>query len=176
MAPDVGRWMKIARCTASRSLSDGIGTVAAGVAFFTLLAVFPGIAAVVSLVGLFADPLRVHELLTATPDLLPPGTAQIIARQVKRLSDAASAAENRRALSLTPYIGFTILLWSINKATKALFGALNGIRGVDEERGSSCSPPSPSRSRLAPLCSWSSPWAPWSCFRPRSRCLASEMP
>ena len=109
--------------------------MAASVAFFTLLAIFPGIAAVVSLVGLFADPVRVQELLAAVPDLLPPGTEQIITRQIRRLSDAASATENRRALSLTPYFGFAILLWSINKATKALFGALNSIRGVEEERG-----------------------------------------
>jgi len=135
MEPGIGKWTAIGLRTVRGSWHDEIGTVAAGVAFFTLLAIFPGITAVVSLVGLFADPARVQELLAAAPDLLPPGTAQIIARQVRRLSDAASAAENRRALSLTPYIGFAILLWSMNKATKALFRAMNAIHGLEETRG-----------------------------------------
>ncbi len=135
MEPGIGKWTTIGARTVRGSWHDEIGTVAAGVAFFTLLAIFPGIAAVVSLVGLFADPARVQELLNTASDLLPPGTAQIIARQVRRLGDAASAAENRRALSLTPYIGFAILLWSMNKATKALFRAMNAIHGLEETRG-----------------------------------------
>ena len=128
-------WGAVAWGTVRRILDDQITTVAAGVAFFVLLASFPGLAAVVSLVGLFVEPGRVDALLAAGTDVLPEGSAQVISRQINRLADAANSPDRRRALSLTPYIGFAILLWSTNKGTKALFRALNTIYEQEERRG-----------------------------------------
>ncbi len=133
-APSSKTWA-IARRTWRGILDDEVATLAAGVAFFVLLATFPGIAAVVSLVGLFAEPGRVEALLTAASDILPAGTAQIIARQIERLAEAVNSTERRNALSLAPYAGFAVLLWSTNKGTKALFRALNTIHDQDERRG-----------------------------------------
>ena len=103
-------------------------------AFFVLLAIFPGLAAIVSLVGLFADPIRVDALLAALSQVLPESATAILARQITRLADAAKQTQSRRALSVTPYIGFLALLWSTNKGTKALFRALNSISGQEEKR------------------------------------------
>jgi membrane protein len=125
-------WAAIIWRSLRRTLDDQVTTIAAGIAFFVLLATFPGLAAVISLVGLFAEPDRVHALLAAAPDVLPERTAQFIARQIDRL---AAASLDSRALSLTPYVGFALLIWSTNKGTKALFRGLNMIYGQEERRG-----------------------------------------
>ncbi len=46
MEPGIVKWTAIGLRTVRGSWNDEIGTLAAGVAFFTLLAIFPGIAAV----------------------------------------------------------------------------------------------------------------------------------
>lgn len=130
----VHRFKEVAWCTWRGSLDDEVTTSAASVAFFVLLATFPGLAAVVSLVGLFADPSRVDALLAAVAQVLPESTTEVLARQITRFTDSVRT-ENPRALSVTPYIGFALLLWSTNRGTKALFRALNSIYDQDEKRG-----------------------------------------
>src|SRR5262245_9854168 len=49
-------WRDILLRTKQEVADDNVSLVAAGVAFYGLLAVFPGIAALVSLYGLLADP------------------------------------------------------------------------------------------------------------------------
>ena len=56
--------------------ADRIMSTAGGVAFFTLLAVFPGIAAIVSLYGLFADASTIGNHLTLLSGILPAGVLQ----------------------------------------------------------------------------------------------------
>src|SRR5215203_3556309 len=53
-----------------------------GVAFFALLAIFPGIAAVVSLYGLFADASAIGKHLTVLAGILPSGVLVLIADQI----------------------------------------------------------------------------------------------
>jgi membrane protein len=50
---------------------DRILAIAAGVAFFGLLAIFPAIAALVSLYGFFADPAGITRTLDSVAGLLP---------------------------------------------------------------------------------------------------------
>jgi membrane protein len=58
---------------------DRIPSTAGGVAFFALLAVFPGIAAIVSLYGLFADASTIGNHLSLLSGFLPDGVLQLIA-------------------------------------------------------------------------------------------------
>jgi membrane protein len=50
-----------------------------GVAIFALLAIFPGIAAIVSLYGLFADASTIGKHLSLLSGFLPDGVLQLIA-------------------------------------------------------------------------------------------------
>jgi membrane protein len=52
--------------------------IAAGVAFYALLAIFPGIAAMVALYGLFADPATISKHLTDVSGVLPGGAIDVI--------------------------------------------------------------------------------------------------
>ena len=65
---------------------DRILAVAAGVTFYALLALFPAIAALVSIYGLFADPATIQDHLNSLSGVLPSGALEIIGEQVKRIS------------------------------------------------------------------------------------------
>lgn len=109
---------------------DRVLSVAAGVTFYALLAVFPGIAAFVSLYGLFADASTISDHLATMAGILPGGAIDIIGEQVKNLT--SKPAEN---LGLAFFFGLAISLWSANAGMKALFDALNIVYDEDEKRG-----------------------------------------
>ncbi|HEX8665507.1 MAG TPA: YihY/virulence factor BrkB family protein, partial [Beijerinckiaceae bacterium] len=108
---------------------DRIVAVAAGVTFYGLLALFPAIAAMVSLYGLFADPGTINEHLATVSGLLPGGAMDIISEQVKRI-----ASKGGGTLGFTFFIGLAISLWSANAGMKAVFDALNVAYGEEEKR------------------------------------------
>lgn len=112
---------------------DRVTTIAAGVAFFVLLATFPGIAAVVSLYSIFADPGKGSVLLAALPAVLPEQAVEIIARQTRRIAE--QHGESGRTLLLAPLLGFAFLLWSSSRGINSLFGALQTIHNTEERRG-----------------------------------------
>ena len=60
--------------------------VAGSVAFFMLLAVFPGLAAAVSLAGTITDPSRIEALVSSYSSVLPDGSVDVVARQIERLA------------------------------------------------------------------------------------------
>jgi membrane protein len=103
--------------------------VAAGVAFFILLALFPALSALVAVWSLFADPRAVTQAIGDLAFVLPPGAAEILKSQTELV--AAGAQHD-----LTFYIAFSILVsvWSANAGMKALIEALNHIYGVEETR------------------------------------------
>ena len=110
--------------------SDRVLLVAAGVTFYALLALFPATAALVSLYGLFTDPVSINHQLTLASGFLPEGALAVIGDQVKRVS-----AQGQGTLSIA-FIGTVLVsLWSANAATKAIFDALNIIYKEREERG-----------------------------------------
>ena len=61
-----GGWWEVARRVKDDVAADNLSMIAAGAAFFALLALFPALAATVALYGLFTDPTTV----TAHLDLL----------------------------------------------------------------------------------------------------------
>lgn len=111
---------------------DHATMVAAGVAFFVLLAIFPGIAAVVSLYSAFADPERGGAILAALPSVLPDQAVEIIAQQTTRVSEQKSRSESYSIAG--PLIGLAILLWSTTRGIRSLFNALNIIYDTEERR------------------------------------------
>jgi membrane protein len=103
--------------------------IAAGVTFYALLAIFPGIAALVSLYGLFADPATMGKHLADLGSFIPGGATDVIGEQVSRLASQGSGK-----LGLTFLVSLAISLWSANAGMKALFDALNIVYGEREKR------------------------------------------
>ena len=72
-------WFEIVRLLYSAIGEHRVVSIAAGVTFFSLLAIFPAIAALVSIYGLFADPANIQAQLSSLSSLLPGGAIDIIA-------------------------------------------------------------------------------------------------
>ena len=107
-----------------------ITAIAGGVTFFVLLAMFPAIAALVSIYGLYGDPASLAAQALLLANVLPDGAIEIIHAQLIRL-----AAHPNAALNIAFVGGVTLSLWSANAGMKALFDALNIIHDKPETRG-----------------------------------------
>jgi membrane protein len=94
-----------------------------------LLALFPAIAALVSIYGLFADPSAIVGHLDAISRFVPGGAIDVLHDQLTRL-----AAQGSTALGISFLIGLVVSLWSANSGIKALFDALNVVYEEKEDR------------------------------------------
>ena len=110
--------------------ADRILSTSGGVAFFTLLAVFPGIAAIVSLYGLFADASTIGDHLTLLAGILPFGILQLVADQITLV-----AKQGNDTLGVAFIVGLLVALVSANSGMAALFDALNVVYNEREKRG-----------------------------------------
>lgn len=108
---------------------DRVALVAAGCTFYLLLALFPFLAALVSIYGLLASPAAVTEHLELLSGFLPAAGIEIIRTQLENLVSASSGA-----LSLTAIGSLAVALWSANGGLKTLFEAMNVAYGRTEER------------------------------------------
>jgi membrane protein len=104
--------------------------LAAGVVFYSLLALFPAIAAFVSLYGLFAKTSSISDQLSLVAGVFPNDAIDIIRDQIARL-----IAKGDAKLSINFIATFCIALWSANAGTKAIIDALNVIYEEKEKRG-----------------------------------------
>lgn len=109
---------------------DRIMLIAAGVAFYLFLAIFPALAAMVSLYGLVADPFTMADHLRMLADVLPPGSFEIVADQVKML-----AGRGDIELGVAFFVSIAIALWSTHNGMLAIFDAMNVAYDEDEKRG-----------------------------------------
>lgn len=123
-------WRRIAASAWSEFLDDNIMQTAGGVAFFTLLSIFPALAAFVSLYGLFADVGEVPHHLAILAGLLPRSALGFVSTELTRL-----AGDKHPALGLAFALSLLFSIWSANGAIKALFSGLNTAYEVRERRG-----------------------------------------
>lgn len=107
-----------------------IGVIAAGVAFYSLLAIFPAIAAVLALAGLFIDPEAVVAQFETIARFIPEDAARIL---IGEASKVAGAGEEGLSLTFAFGVGFAIYL--ATRATTALIHGLNVAHGRTENRG-----------------------------------------
>lgn len=123
-------WRDVLLRTKDHVQEDNLSLIAAGVAFYAMLALFPGLAAVVSLYGLVntgADVVRQFENLSV---MLPVEARPILIDQVRSLAESSDTA-----LGLTVIGGLLFALLSAMKGMKALITALNVAYKEREKRG-----------------------------------------
>ena len=122
-------WVEIGKRVFAGISEHRLMTEAAGVTFYALLAIFPALAALISLYGIFADPKMVSDHLAALQGLLPGGGMDILKEQVTSLTSGEP-----KALGFGALFGVATSIWSANQGIKALFDALNVVHGVPETR------------------------------------------
>jgi membrane protein len=108
---------------------DRVVAMAASVTYYTILALFPAIGALVALYGLFSDPHAIADDLNSLAAILPGGAIQVIGDEINRI-----ATQGNGKLSLTFVVGLAIAVWSANAGIKSLFDALNIVYKEKESR------------------------------------------
>lgn len=109
---------------------ERIVLIAAGVTFYLLLALFPALAALVSIYGLVADPSAIGTHVGILEVLLPPGSYDLIMDQLKSLT-----TQKTSTLSIGFLVSLFVSLWSAANGMAALFDAMNVAYGEREKRG-----------------------------------------
>lgn len=123
-------WRAILVRVLQRMLGDNLGMVAAGLAFYGFLAVFPAIAAALMVWGLVTSGGTVSTHLGAVRDLAPGTATDLFTAQMARI-----AGQGRRDLTLGLAITVAFALWSASRGVTALMGAMNMAYHEKEKRG-----------------------------------------
>jgi membrane protein len=98
--------------------------------FYSLLAIFPALAALVAIYGLFSDPAAITAHLDQVSGFMPSGAVDVARDQLTRVS-----SKGAQTLGFTFAASLGISLWSANAAMKSLFDTLNIVYGEQEKRG-----------------------------------------
>ncbi|MEW6268967.1 MAG: YihY/virulence factor BrkB family protein, partial [Thermodesulfobacteriota bacterium] len=122
-------WRDILWRTKSELSRDNASLIAAGVAFYGLLAAFPAVAGVISVYGLVADPASATQFFANAP-ALPQEARTILSEQARRVAETPSSA-----LGLGLAGAVLLAIYGASKAVSALIMALNVAYEEDEERG-----------------------------------------
>jgi membrane protein len=125
-----GRWPDILLRVWRGISEDRILLVAGGVTFYLILAIFPGIAALISIYGLFANPATIASHLDTVANIAPGGAIEVLNDALTRLASGGGTT-----LSLGFLVGLVISLWFTNSGVSALFDALNIAFEEEEKRG-----------------------------------------
>jgi len=120
----------VAQRTYAEFFADSIPTVAGGITFFAFLALFPGIASVMSLYGFFADRASVAHNLDLVSGFLPGGAVTVLRAELLRLK-----AQDLDTPNFAFFASTAIALWSASGGFKALIEGLNVAYEVKETRG-----------------------------------------
>lgn len=109
---------------------DYIGLVAAGCAFYFLLAAFPAMAAAVSLYGLFSDPHLITDQLNLMARFLPQDALAIVTGHAYALAES-----NNSTLSVSLIISLVFTIYAATRGVQSLIKGFNIAYGCKERRG-----------------------------------------
>lgn len=102
-----------------------MGLIAAGVAFYAMFAVFPGLAAILALWSLRFDPNVIQSYVDVAHEFLPAGADQIIDNQIRDLTSGG-----RTSVGWASFISFMVATIAARAGVDALIRGLNAAYGV----------------------------------------------
>src|ERR1700761_8116962 len=114
------RWQDILLAVFEGISKDRIFLVAAGVTFYAILALFPGIGAIVSIYGLFTNPNTIASHLNTLAGVAPGGDFDVLHEELTHL-----ASQNGTTLGVGFAISLLVGLWFSNSGMTGLFDGLN---------------------------------------------------
>ncbi|MDP9074477.1 MAG: YihY/virulence factor BrkB family protein [Actinomycetota bacterium] len=124
-----GRRKALLRGIVNQVRTDNVVLLAAGVAFFAMLALVPALGAAVSLYGLVATRDQVDRLIASLATTLPPEGRQIIAVQLRSITSSSASG-----LGLGLGLGLSAALWSASSGMRWLLVAMTAASGESESR------------------------------------------
>lgn len=123
-------WFDIVKRVFREISDDNVSIISAGVAFYAFLAIFPAIAAIISIYGLVVDPQTVQQQLSSVAEVLPKQASQLMRSQLSQIVKGSPTA-----LGWGLFLSVFLSLWSANRGTSALFQGLNVVYDEKNKRG-----------------------------------------
>ncbi len=122
-------WRDILMRVFAEISNDNLWVIAAGVAFYSFLSLFPAIAATISIYGLVADTATIQDQLLALGTVLPDQAREIVEGQIRAVLGAPDAA-----LGISALVTLAFAIWSTSSAVKALMTGLTVVYDETEKR------------------------------------------
>lgn len=123
-------WWHIARRVWRSIGEDNIPLMAAGLAFYSMLALFPLLIAAITIYGLVSDPGEVPRTLELITGTMSGGAGEIIGDQLEQIVAASPGA-----LTWGLAASLAVIMWSASTGTLNLLKAVNQAYGERESRG-----------------------------------------
>lgn len=122
-------WKSILKRTKDDIRHDHLTTVSGGVGLFFLLGLIPGLAALISIYGLVANPAQIQQQFESIRHLIPGDVYNILSSEMK------SIASSTKTAGLGAVISILVSIWGGTKSASALIDGLNIAYHEEEKRG-----------------------------------------
>jgi membrane protein len=123
-------WKDVLVRTKTSVKADDAPLLAAGVAFYALLSLVPGLVALVSVYGLVADPADIQQNVSDVLAAAPTEVRELVEQQLESIVSGTSSG-----LRLGAIVGLVLALWSASAGVKNLMTAVNRAYHETETRG-----------------------------------------
>jgi membrane protein len=127
--PKFKRLWSLIKRVSDEADADDADIVAAGLAFYGVLGLFPALLAAVSLFGLISDPIAIQHAIYGIARTLPASGRDLVIGELSKFVTRSS-----RSLSLSMIFGFGAVLWSSSSAMGVLVRAINVAYDLPERR------------------------------------------
>jgi membrane protein len=122
-----GSWFGVLRRTVSEFRNDNVSDLAAALTYYGVLAIFPAIIALVSILGLIGKSAT-QPLITNVGKLAPGSVHNILTSAIQNLQHSRGAA------GVLLIVGIAAAIWSASGYIAAFMRASNAIYDIDEGR------------------------------------------
>ena len=122
-------WWEVLKRVWDQVGRDNMSIVAAGCAFYAMLALFPAVTALVSIYGLVADPAQVGQQVEALRGYLPDQAVELIGAQAQQVASGGATV-----LGWSAAIAIVLALWTASSGVRTLFTALDIAYEEEESR------------------------------------------
>ncbi len=123
-------WRQVVARALQRSFLDRVTLIAAGIAFFGFLALFPSLIAIAGIYGLVSTPADLAVHVEALAGTLPPDATAVVAAQMEDLVGA-----DQRRLGIAALLSVVVALWSAFVGMDHLLISVNIVYEETERSG-----------------------------------------
>jgi membrane protein len=123
-------WRDVLWRTWQEISDNNIFLIAGGVTYSVLLALFPALAALVSIYGLLLDPSQIEQQVNSFGGMLPEQSRQMLTQELHQLASSSNSA-----LSFGAVVALLFALWTASRGMSGLISALDIAYEQKETRG-----------------------------------------
>ncbi|GAA2108961.1 YihY/virulence factor BrkB family protein [Microlunatus panaciterrae] len=123
-------WLQVVKRGWREAKSDQVPLLAAGVAFYGFLSLFPAMIALVLVVGLVADPATIADKVGSLMSAMPGPARDLVTQQLQSLTSSG-----QQSLGIGLVVSILLAFWSASGGVSNLVTAINAAYDENEDRG-----------------------------------------